>query len=114
MRALLRMRGVSAATRYHDALKTEPLMRTLRQPGPELQARPVDDLARPDPGQEPAAGIDLADPFHAGTQTLEALVELGLDAEVVPRLLRRRHGRDLLDGEAEMRPGRAREHKRAV
>ncbi|EXI75267.1 MAG: hypothetical protein AW07_01168 [Candidatus Accumulibacter sp. SK-11] len=38
--------------------------RRLRQPGPGLQAQPVAQSVRPDPGIALLAGVDLADAFH--------------------------------------------------
>src|SRR5258708_7915546 len=123
MRAFVRMRGVSVATRYQAALKigrgitwweaprwppTPPTARSApgnpwrswsRQPLPELQAEPVDHLARPDPRVEPPVDLDLADALHAGAQAVELAVELSLDAEEVVAFLGGRHRRDLLDDE---------------
>src|SRR5213592_5005111 len=132
MRAFVRMRGVSVATRYHAALKIgrginrrggprhgppHPPGRLgtprrsrgaprSRQPFPELQAEPVDHLASPDPGVEPAVDLDLAHALHAGAQALDLAIELGLDAEEVVAFLRGRDRRDLLDDERH-RLGRA-------
>src|SRR5437773_2555852 len=115
MRAFVRMRGVSVATRYHAALKIglgitrgAPRLRRgapshpggcggpcrgpprSRQPLPQLEAEPVDHLASPDPGVEPAVDLDLAHALHAGAQALDLAIELGLDAEEVVAFLRGR------------------------
>src|SRR5437867_1679857 len=101
MWAWLRSRGVSFATRYHEELKSGPLIpaATLREPLPERQAQPVDHLVRPDPHQAAAVDLDLAHAFHPRTQPFGRVVGVPLDPEVVSPFARRRHGRDLVEGE---------------
>src|SRR5437763_553268 len=106
------MRGVRPATRYHDGLKSEPLIGgwpgvpRLRQPGPELQAEPVDHLPRPDPHERAPVDLDLAHALHAGTQALEPALEPGLHAEVVAAVLLRGDRGDLVHDERQAVGGR--------
>src|ERR1700736_6328408 len=61
-----------------------------RNPFPRGQPQPFDQGMRPHPYQTRSADLDLADPFQAGAQAYAVVVEMGLDTEEVPSLLRDR------------------------
>src|SRR3970040_1259283 len=92
------MRGLSAATRYQEGLRSASLTRAppSRPPRPDPHAHPVHDLAGPDPGEPAPLDLDLAHALHAGAQALQAALRARLDAEVVAALLGHRDRRDLL------------------
>src|SRR5882762_6397227 len=96
MRAWLRSRGRSFATRYQEGLCRSDISGKVR---PELQAHPVGGGARPDPGEVALLDVDLADTAHARAQPPAVAVEACLDAEQVAALLRQVHRHDGGHGE---------------
>src|SRR5258705_13751117 len=64
--------------------------RCSRHPGPERDAHPVDEVARPDPDEAPFADRDLPDPLRPGTDARRAVFELRFRPEEVAALLRGR------------------------
>src|SRR5439155_17310481 len=104
-----RSRGVSLATRYHEALRSERVTApaALRQPLPERETHPVDHLVCPDPDHQAAIDLDLPHALHPGTQAFGRALKPRLDPEVVSTFSRRRDRRHLLDGEGQrLRRGR--------
>src|SRR5688572_30321774 len=99
------MRGFRLATRYQEGLSRVSLIGELRArpglgpPGPDPHARPVHELARPDPDQLAALDLDLAYALHARAQLLGGALGHRFDAEIIAALVDHRDRRDLLDRE---------------
>src|SRR5919204_391116 len=102
MRAWLRSRGRSPATRYHEGLSRSDIS---GQERPELQAQPVGRRARPDPHELALLDMDLADAAHAGPQARRVAFQARLDAKDVLAFLRQVHRHDRGDGEGKALAG---------
>src|SRR5689334_16205269 len=109
MRALLRSRGRSFATRYQEGLsRSDTAAPGSGQKRPQLETQPVDGAARPDPREVALLDVDLADAGHARPQTAGTGVEARLDAEDVAALLRQVDRDNRGDGECEALAGHRR------
>src|SRR6476646_962952 len=115
MRAWLRSRGLSFATRYHEGLsRSDKAPPASGQERPELQAQPVNGAARPDPGEVALLNLDLADAGHARAQPAGAGVQARLDAKHVAALLRQVDRDNRGDGESEGLAGHRRHRELAA
>ncbi len=56
-------------------LAEQLLCHGLGDPGPDQQVEPIDQAVCPDPDQAAPVGLDLGEPFHAGTQQRRGVLE---------------------------------------
>src|SRR3990172_3375526 len=115
MRACVRSRGCSFDTRYHEGLKNDSAMIfSLRQPRPQLEAYPVEEVVHQYPDKSALPHLYLADAFHAGTQPLGHLLNSRLNQKVTAAFKRGGHGRYFCYADRKREVGKRIEDERAL